>query len=109
MAVAVAPPTYPMFLFQSLKGFQRFCGEGDIIDSEGTKTFQSLKGFQRFCGGKRAIAFAVNVEVSIPKRVSEVLWQKPPNFSASKSKFQSLKGFQRFCGHHHLHQKSQQK
>ena len=24
--------------------------------------------------GKRAIAFAVNVEVSIPKRVSEVLW-----------------------------------
>ena len=39
------------------------------------------------------------VEVSIPKRVSEVLWPPAYAFSAVDERvFQSLKGFQRFCG-----------
>ena len=39
--------------FQSLKGFQRFCGHDDIpmpISGDSQDMFQSLKGFQRFCG-----------------------------------------------------------
>ena len=36
--------------------------------------------------------------VSIPKRVSEVLWLKEERLESSKIAFQSLKGFQRFCG-----------
>ena len=38
--------------------------------------FQSLKGFQRFCGIGAPIGVAVKPSVSIPKRVSEVLWPK---------------------------------
>ena len=38
-------------------------------------------------------------EVSIPKRVSEVLWlMKHLRLSVIGLAFQSLKGFQRFCG-----------
>ena len=36
--------------------------------------------------------------VSIPKRVSEVLWLGLAGNSPTDGKFQSLKGFQRFCG-----------
>ena len=41
------------------------------------KAFQSLKGFQRFCGLAiaRTPSIAAITKVSIPKRVSEVLWQ----------------------------------
>ena len=85
--------------------------------------FQSLKGFQRFCGCNRRDAIrSISRLVSIPKRVSEVLWllflsQNRVNSSVSIPKrvsevlwlsfftpglnilaFQSLKGFQRFCG-----------
>ena len=42
--------------------------------SEARVEFQSLKGFQRFCGGDDETAIAVRFAVSIPKRVSEVLW-----------------------------------
>ena len=36
--------------------------------------FQSLKGFQRFCGDKLSRIKSAQEDVSIPKRVSEVLW-----------------------------------
>ena len=36
--------------------------------------FQSLKGFQRFCGLEHFVPSKENGNVSIPKRVSEVLW-----------------------------------
>ena len=36
--------------------------------------FQSLKGFQRFCGFRQFIGSLSSWDVSIPKRVSEVLW-----------------------------------
>ena len=39
--------------------------------------FQSLKGFQRFCGGSAGVVYKVYCYVSIPKRVSEVLWPSP--------------------------------
>ena len=40
-----------------------------------------------------------NIGVSIPKRVSEVLWRdRPSNLWIVITSFQSLKGFQRFCG-----------
>ena len=39
------------------------------------------------------------LNVSIPKRVSEVLWLSFPYVNLISSyQFQSLKGFQRFCG-----------
>ena len=51
---------------------------------------------------REAIAEAVErskAHVSIPKRVSEVLWHKQQQAAAiAFDKFQSLKGFQRFCG-----------
>ena len=37
-------------LFQSLKGFQRFCGLQSSLRAYSEVLFQSLKGFQRFCG-----------------------------------------------------------
>ena len=61
--------------------------------------FQSLKGFQRFCGKKR-LGRSPDRAVSIPKRVSEVLWPELAYFMILRVKFQSLKGFQRFCGRH---------
>ena len=90
----------------------------------GGNQFQSLKGFQRFCGSRLPLVMSrfTNSGVSIPKRVSEVLWLTtlPPRFQQfivsipkrvsevlwqynhitpeSILKFQSLKGFQRFCG-----------
>ena len=43
-------------------------------ESESDYPFQSLKGFQRFCGTiLRAMEISILL-VSIPKRVSEVLW-----------------------------------
>ena len=61
-------------LFQSLKGFQRFCGlVNTSVVSSGVK-FQSLKGFQRFCGPS----------------AQRIIFRN--------ALFQSLKGFQRFCG-----------
>ena len=42
------------------------------------KMFQSLKGFQRFCGSRLVGDSLSQWFVSIPKRVSEVLW--PPDF-----------------------------
>ena len=36
--------------------------------------FQSLKGFQRFCGLDKLVVQPKVQLVSIPKRVSEVLW-----------------------------------
>ena len=39
-----------MYKFQSLKGFQRFCGQRSPHNSTARSLFQSLKGFQRFCG-----------------------------------------------------------
>ena len=42
--------------------------------------------------GKNAIC------VSIPKRVSEVLWRDRQIWGGCNCAFQSLKGFQRFCG-----------
>ena len=61
--------------FQSLKGFQRFCGEEVKAQRKHKIMFQSLKGFQRFCGS------------------AGISWA----FSTTEA-FQSLKGFQRFCG-----------
>ena len=83
--------------FQSLKGFQRFCGKRLVMITFKIE-FQSLKGFQRFCG-RNLLLICINRVVSIPKRVSEVLWLRgaaaPPD---QPHPFQSLKGFQRFCG-----------
>ena len=42
-----------------------------------SKRFQSLKGFQRFCGSGVLGGNDLEVIVSIPKRVSEVLWRAP--------------------------------
>ena len=61
--------------------------------------FQSLKGFQRFCGSQSFCPELLVIEVSIPKRVSEVLWLLYKDECSTKVRFQSLKGFQRFCGH----------
>ena len=67
-------------------------------DTTSPKKFQSLKGFQRFCGAILDFLKEIEDKVSIPKRVSEVLWLSQ-SFGAIASKlFQSLKGFQRFCG-----------
>ena len=45
---------YP--LFQSLKGFQRFCGpHRQRVYLKAIASFQSLKGFQRFCGLRRSM------------------------------------------------------
>ena len=41
-------------LFQSLKGFQRFCGAARYRNECTIVEFQSLKGFQRFCGVTRS-------------------------------------------------------
>ena len=41
--------------------------------------------------------------VSIPKRVSEVLWRNYANVWEKNGMFQSLKGFQRFCGRNQWH------
>ena len=61
--------------------------------------FQSLKGFQRFCGDIGDRGDFATVTVSIPKRVSEVLWQYLTlKLTPAIAMFQSLKGFQRFCG-----------
>ena len=38
------------------------------------------------------------LHVSIPKRVSEVLWRQLKALPEEIREFQSLKGFQRFCG-----------
>ena len=60
--------------------------------------FQSLKGFQRFCGIVGVISCEIVPLVSIPKRVSEVLWLRHEAQKEINILFQSLKGFQRFCG-----------
>ena len=69
------------------------------IAIDGWILFQSLKGFQRFCGSYLSTQRVFCSSVSIPKRVSEVLW--PYKFFLQdllSIPFQSLKGFQRFCG-----------
>ena len=88
--------------FQSLKGFQRFCGVRRAIRRSKICIFQSLKGFQRFCGIGRYGTYRRMAAFSIPKRVSEVLWLAAMLLIdlLQKSSFQSLKGFQRFCGNH---------
>ena len=68
-----ALPTAPA-PFQSLKGFQRFCGASLKSRQSLPILFQSLKGFQRFCGLKELSIGIILQKVSIPKRVSEVLW-----------------------------------
>ena len=85
--------------FQSLKGFQRFCGSFIGLLYGDCEVFQSLKGFQRFCGTyEDYLVYPLRI-VSIPKRVSEVLWRRKHKQKwKHKNKFQSLKGFQRFCG-----------
>ena len=100
MAVSIYAFNTNPNVFQSLKGFQRFCGDNNVVNISLNYLFQSLKGFQRFCGisnfsnGDRVFHI-----VSIPKRVSEVLWPpKGPVPTAIVATFQSLKGFQRFCG-----------
>ena len=65
-----------VFLFQSLKGFQRLWSCKSILSLHGYQAFQSLKGFQR-------------------------LWSNSVRHTlGSRDLFQSLKGFQRlwsFC------------
>ena len=69
------------------------------VPTDAFNMFQSLKGFQRFCGGIRSCERPHSFTVSIPKRVSEVLWRYEAALNPATSfGFQSLKGFQRFCG-----------
>ena len=74
VAMLTHSPKYRHWLFQSLKGFQRFCGAIAANKPKPVPMFQSLKGFQRFCGSAMT------------------------NNNCNKKRFQSLKGFQRFCG-----------
>ena len=46
-----------------------------LIDLLQKSSFQSLKGFQRFCGNHGQVLALYTCHFSIPKRVSEVLWQ----------------------------------
>ena len=71
-----------------------------IVDGHHSGMFQSLKGFQRFCGAMQThITTKSHQTVSIPKRVSEVLWLAVLRGDDKvMAQFQSLKGFQRFCG-----------
>ena len=76
MAKSLSSAAVRLIWFQSIKGFQRFCGPSFSAPISIGISFQSLKGFQRFCGYLAGFMFKVT-SVSIPKRVSEVLWRQP--------------------------------
>ena len=108
--------------FQSLRGFQIYCDHQIFGDSPGDGVFQSLRGFQIYCDPpwheKRLIWWAVSIpkrvsnllwqviaqdedgdrDVSIPKRVSNLLWRSNAEAVVfASTMFQSLRGFQIYC------------
>ena len=84
-------------MFQSLKGFQRFCGIKSWVSCKG-KPVSIPKRVSEVLWQMQSVTDDVMGCVSIPKRVSEVLWHYPITGVKMQSVFQSLKGFQRFCG-----------
>ena len=73
MAINLLHPLGALILFQSLKGFQRFCGQAsqtkdkELLVSIPKRVSEVLWQYAIFNDG-------IEIRVSIPKRVSEVLW-----------------------------------